>query len=45
MKKYTEEEVKVLLKKQREICAQQVDKFRFNKLYVKIQLAPSPKLY
>lgn len=44
MKTFTEEEVKYLLKKQREICARVVDNYRFNKLFKKIQGAPEPKL-
>ena len=44
MKTYTEAEVKVLLKKQREICARVVDNYRFNNLFKKIISAPEPKL-
>jgi len=44
MKTYTEEEVKFLLKKQRQICAQVIVKYRFNKVYKQIQMAPEPKL-
>jgi len=44
MRTYTQEEVKALLKKQREICAKLVIKYRFNKLYEQVQDAPEPKL-
>ena len=44
MRTYTQEEVKDLLKKQREICAKLAIKYRFNKLYEQIQDAPEPSL-
>ena len=44
MKTYTEEEVKTLLKKQRQICAQVIVKYRFNQIYKRVQMAPEPKL-
>jgi len=43
MKTFSENEVKELLRKQREICAKLVEGYRYNKLFKQIVNAPEPK--
>ncbi len=44
MKTFTLDEVRELLREQRNICAKVAQSYRFNKAYVLIKQAPEPEL-